>query len=378
MRVLIALSFLSVVSGEYFEGYRLDAPLLEILKGVGLRSCCKECSAYTNCQSVNYNKDDFSCELNYHHVSGLPGKSALNESVYMDRVHCFTLASCSANFCNLTCKTNEKCVLTATHQATCIISECDPVDVIPDIIPINMSRLVGTRRSLQCSTQPYPSRQRVTCDTDGQWVRQYDSCKCFSGTYWGGGSTCIECPAGQHLPYDDAAGNASCIDCPAGSYTPGPGYADCLACRPGYYSPKTESTSCKECPAGSYTPTPGYDHCIECPAGYFSRNKDPIPALCVLPVPTHLVRDIVLVFYVQPDISHQFRDLTPALNALRDIAHQIQDMSPASNALLDITHQNQDAIALALRVPLDRTKARLDKIVVFFVQQEVIANLKHL
>lgn len=96
MRVLIALSFLSVVSGEYFEGYRLDAPLLESLKVVGLRSCCKECSAYTNCKSVNYNKDDFSCELNYHHVSGLPGKSALNESVYMDRAHCFTLASCSA------------------------------------------------------------------------------------------------------------------------------------------------------------------------------------------------------------------------------------------------------------------------------------------
>lgn len=54
--------------------------------------------------------------------------------------------------------------------------ECDPVDIIPDIIPINMSRLVGIRRSLRCSTQPYPSRQRVRCDTDGQWIRQYDTC----------------------------------------------------------------------------------------------------------------------------------------------------------------------------------------------------------
>uniref|UniRef100_A0A8W8MUP8 Tyrosine-protein kinase ephrin type A/B receptor-like domain-containing protein n=2 Tax=Magallana gigas TaxID=29159 RepID=A0A8W8MUP8_MAGGI len=270
MKVFLALSFLSIVSGEYLEGYHLDVPLLKSLKDVGLRSCCKECSAYTNCQSVNYNKNDFSCELNYHHLSGLSGKTALNESVYMDRDHCFTLASCSANFCNLTCKINEKCVLTSTHQPTCIISECDPVDIIPDIIPINMSRLVGIRHSLRCSTQPYPSRQRVRCDTDGQWIRQYDTCKCFSGTFWGGGSTCIECPAGQHLPYDDVAGNASCIDCPAGSYTPGPGYADCLACRPGYYAPKTESSFCKECPAGSYTPSPGYDHCMECPAGYFS------------------------------------------------------------------------------------------------------------
>lgn len=96
MKVFLALSFLSIVSGEYLEGYHLDVPLLKSLKDVGLRSCCKECSAYTNCQSVNYNKNDFSCELNYHHLSGLSGKTALNESVYMDRVHCFTLASCSA------------------------------------------------------------------------------------------------------------------------------------------------------------------------------------------------------------------------------------------------------------------------------------------
>lgn len=96
MKVFLALSFLSIVSGEYLEGYHLDVPLLKSLKDVGLRSCCKECSAYTNCQSVNYNKNDFSCELNYHHLSGLSGKTALNESVYMDRDHCFTLASCSA------------------------------------------------------------------------------------------------------------------------------------------------------------------------------------------------------------------------------------------------------------------------------------------
>lgn len=95
MRVLIALFFLSVVSGEYLEGYRLDTPLLKSLKGVGLHSCCKECSAYTNCQFVNYNKYNSFCELNYHHVSGLSGKSVLNESVYMDRSYCFTLASCS-------------------------------------------------------------------------------------------------------------------------------------------------------------------------------------------------------------------------------------------------------------------------------------------
>lgn len=67
-----------------------------------------------------------------------------------------------------------------TNLGVCVFFvhvECDPPDVIPDIkIPISMSRLVGTRRTVECTTQPFPSRQRITCNTDGQWVRQYDSC----------------------------------------------------------------------------------------------------------------------------------------------------------------------------------------------------------
>eukprot|EP00105_Crassostrea_gigas_P034225 XP_019918373.1 PREDICTED: uncharacterized protein LOC105317324 [Crassostrea gigas] len=122
MKVFILLSVLSLIAGEYDYGYRVDNQLLKSFNDVGERSCCKECIAYTNCQSVNYNKNNYSCELNYQHISG-PGKTIHAEYVYMDRSHCFSLASCSERFCNLSCNANEKCVLTSTNQPVCIISD---------------------------------------------------------------------------------------------------------------------------------------------------------------------------------------------------------------------------------------------------------------
>lgn len=94
MKVFILLSVLSLIAGEYDYGYRVDNQLLKSFNDVGERSCCEECIAYTNCQSVNYNKNNYSCELNYQHISG-PGKAIHAEYVYMDRSHCFSLASCS-------------------------------------------------------------------------------------------------------------------------------------------------------------------------------------------------------------------------------------------------------------------------------------------
>lgn len=94
MKVFILLAVLSLIAGEYDYGYRVDNQLLNSFNDVGERSCCEECIAYTNCQSVNYNKNNYSCELNYQHISG-PGKAMHAEYVYMDRSHCFSLASCS-------------------------------------------------------------------------------------------------------------------------------------------------------------------------------------------------------------------------------------------------------------------------------------------
>uniref|UniRef100_A0A8W8KYY0 Apple domain-containing protein n=1 Tax=Magallana gigas TaxID=29159 RepID=A0A8W8KYY0_MAGGI len=94
MEVFVLLSLLSLIAGEYDYGYRVDNQLLKSFNDTGERSCCKECIAYTNCQSVNYNKNNYSCELNYQHISG-PGKAIHAEYVYMDRSHCFLLASCS-------------------------------------------------------------------------------------------------------------------------------------------------------------------------------------------------------------------------------------------------------------------------------------------
>lgn len=95
MKVFFVLFFLLIVFGEYLEGYYLDVFFLKSLKDVGLCFCCKECLVYMNCWFVNYNKNDFFCELNYYYLFGLFGKIVFNEFVYMDRVYCFILVFCS-------------------------------------------------------------------------------------------------------------------------------------------------------------------------------------------------------------------------------------------------------------------------------------------
>uniref|UniRef100_A0A8W8KYQ0 Tyrosine-protein kinase ephrin type A/B receptor-like domain-containing protein n=1 Tax=Magallana gigas TaxID=29159 RepID=A0A8W8KYQ0_MAGGI len=304
MKVFILLSVLSLIAGEYDYGYRVDNQLLKSFNDVGERSCCEECIAYTNCQSVNYNKNNYSCELNYQHISG-PGKAIHAEYVYMDRSHCFSLASCSERFCNLSCNANEKCALTSTNQPACIITECNPTSTIPDITPKHVRREVGLSWWLWCTVPPTTSIQLFTCDTDGQWVNHYSSCVCWYGTYLDG-NYCTKCPAGKHLPYYNKVGYSSCIDCPSGHYTPGPGYGwcykctlgsyqsspgrsycdlcpsgsysideaatSCIACPAGQHSPISGSTSCIDCPEGHYTSAPGHGNCIPCPAGYWQNH----------------------------------------------------------------------------------------------------------
>ena len=97
--VIAGLTLLSGVNGEYTKYYRLDARILRNFSDVGEQTCCKECTAYTNCQSINYNMLNHSCELNYEHVSGLTGKNGHQEYVYMDKAHCSSLfTSCPVSF----------------------------------------------------------------------------------------------------------------------------------------------------------------------------------------------------------------------------------------------------------------------------------------
>ena len=99
IHVIAGLTLLSGVNGEYTKYYRLDARILRNFSDVGEQTCCKECTAYTNCQSVNYNMLNHSCELNYEHVSGLTGKNGHQEYVYMDKAHCSSLfTSCPVSF----------------------------------------------------------------------------------------------------------------------------------------------------------------------------------------------------------------------------------------------------------------------------------------
>ncbi|XP_052719313.1 multiple epidermal growth factor-like domains protein 9 [Crassostrea angulata] len=287
MEVFVLLSVLSLIAGEYDYGYRVDNQLLKLFNDTGERSCCKECIAYTNCQSVNYNKNNYSCELNYQHISG-PGKAIHAEYVYMDRSHCFSLASCSKRFCNLSCNANEKCVLTSMNQPACIITECDPTATILDISPEHVRREVGLSHWLWCTVPPTDSIQLFTCDTDGQWVKNYSSCVCWYGTYLDG-NVCKKCQEGKYLPYYNKKGSSSCIDCPAGYYTPVPGLGKCTACpigsyqsshgksfcdicQAGKYSNVEAATFCVDCLEGHYQPDPGQGNCIACPIGSYQSS----------------------------------------------------------------------------------------------------------
>lgn len=54
--------------------------------------------------------------------------------------------------------------------------ECNPTSTIPDITPKHVRREVGLSWWLWCTVPPTTSIQLFTCDTDGQWVKHYNSC----------------------------------------------------------------------------------------------------------------------------------------------------------------------------------------------------------
>lgn len=89
----ILMCSLPVISSELIDGCRLEDTFFRTISGIGQRSCCQECTAFANCQSVNYNLYDFSCELNYGYDDGRWSKTADPEYVYMDRNHCHSLTS---------------------------------------------------------------------------------------------------------------------------------------------------------------------------------------------------------------------------------------------------------------------------------------------
>lgn len=96
--IMIALACLlmcslPVISSELIEGCRLESTIFRTISGIGQRSCCQECTAFANCQSVNYNLYDFSCELNSGYDDGWVSKTDDPEYVYMDRYHCHSLTS---------------------------------------------------------------------------------------------------------------------------------------------------------------------------------------------------------------------------------------------------------------------------------------------
>ncbi|XP_056013104.1 uncharacterized protein LOC130052371 [Ostrea edulis] len=172
---LLFLSLLPFVSGEYISGHRLDALNLQTFKDIGARSCCKECAAHGGCHSVNYNVQTFSCELTYH-VAELKAKTANADYIYMDKSYCDSLVASCSNFCNLTCTTNQKCVLLNTNQPMCIATGCDHPSSIPGITPRDVGMNIGSVYWFDCTT-PTPSKQKFTCDASGQWIPTFSECR---------------------------------------------------------------------------------------------------------------------------------------------------------------------------------------------------------
>lgn len=99
-----------------------------------------------------------------------------------------TSESCEVNDCliNATHCDFPKCKSSITHLETvkfylvlCVSLvnvECDPTAIIPDISPEHVRREVGLSHWLWCTVPPTDSIQLFTCDTDGQWVKNYSSC----------------------------------------------------------------------------------------------------------------------------------------------------------------------------------------------------------
>ncbi|XP_061188672.1 proprotein convertase subtilisin/kexin type 5-like [Saccostrea echinata] len=250
---------------------RLDAKLLTRFSDIGKRSCCRKCVEYTNCQSVNYNVFNFSCELNYVHSPGLQAKNAHGEYVYMDKTKCSSLVSPCENFCNRSCIPNQKCVLTNSTEPRCVITECGSSSVIPDITPRNVRREVGKQHWFDCTIPPTPSKQHFTCDTNGKWKKSFSACQCWYGRYLEG-SSCKKCPAGKYLPHIGKMGSDSCINCPAGNYTQNEGQSWCKPCLAGHYQSNTGQTSCSQCQVGRYNPKDGASTCIPCPHGKYADS----------------------------------------------------------------------------------------------------------
>ncbi|XP_062572929.1 major surface-labeled trophozoite antigen 417-like [Saccostrea cucullata] len=272
---LSLLPFISSEAGEYIFGHRLDAKLLRRYNSIGKRSCCNKCVEYTNCQSINYNVFNFSCEINYEHNPGLQSKNGHDEYVYMDKAKCNSLISPCPNFCNLSCLANQKCVFINFTEPTCVTTECDTSDVIPDIIPRNVRRETGRKHWFDCTIPPTPSKQHFTCDTNGIWKKTFSECKCWYGTYLDG-SSCVKCPAGKYLPRYGKVGSGSCKDCPAGNYTTAAGQSWCKGCLLGHYQSSTGQTSCSPCPLGQYSSTEGASTCMSCPLGQYADSTGTI------------------------------------------------------------------------------------------------------
>ncbi|XP_061179392.1 signal peptide, CUB and EGF-like domain-containing protein 1 [Saccostrea echinata] len=230
----VAKSAVHCCTEHLILGYRLDGFTAEEIPNIGVHACIKECLLRKHCQSINYNTQQFLCEIN-DKSSDIIMDGKKNPDFFFSNV----ANSCAAG--------------TYGKDGQCI--------------PCPVGQYNGGSNMQWCSICQPGTYQDQTGSS---------SCKnCPSGTYQAkkGKTSCDPCPIGQHSPN---VGSVQCIDCPPGTYQDQARSSNCKPCPSGSYQPdhgKTSKDSCKPCGAGTYQPNAGKQNCRQCRAGYYQPDS---------------------------------------------------------------------------------------------------------
>lgn len=89
-------------------------------------------------------------------------------------------------------------------------------------------------------------------------------------------SVCTPCARGT---YSSSTMSTACTDCPMGSYAGMTGMSTCLTCEGGRYQDRAQQLECKQCHAGTYQPSQQVPNvfpikCVPCRPGYFTPKPE--------------------------------------------------------------------------------------------------------
>nr|XP_019925410.2 uncharacterized protein LOC105334517 [Crassostrea gigas] len=168
-------AFLAIFSTFSFA--HLDNFVIRVISDIGPCACKLECYSSTKCASVNYDLNNFECELSSYNGS------LFNESNATEFYQSFSMDNIKQEFsdpCNgILCGPNMKCI-TSTNGILCIITECGEPLAVTNTIPSSLSslRAVGTVLMYQCDSVGTPVGNLTSvCQSNGVWSHITGYCK---------------------------------------------------------------------------------------------------------------------------------------------------------------------------------------------------------